>query len=169
MREPLQPPDGNSNRHIHYIEIRHPAYPRSEPPLLRLAAVENDDQDVAVLDHNVALLACGIITGNTWATGYLATQTGDKNYAKVHLSPNGMLHDAEYFYFIYDHSPDCERPYRMSDEFKLITDPSEQISTTSSYHSITGDFRTGTSQLSFKRLLYLEDQACLVSVEKPLL
>ncbi|KAM0272853.1 hypothetical protein ACHAQH_008567 [Verticillium albo-atrum] len=67
---PLEPPPTTDGSEPSYIDIRHPAYPDSEPPLLRFAAIDGVDKDG--VDVDIALVACGIITGNTWHSGYIA-------------------------------------------------------------------------------------------------
>ncbi|KAH8672172.1 hypothetical protein BGZ61DRAFT_536831 [Ilyonectria robusta] len=68
IRPPLDPPPNTTDAgEPSYVDIRHPKYPDSEPALLRFAAIDGDDGDG--VDFEVALVACGIITGNTWHSG----------------------------------------------------------------------------------------------------
>lgn len=94
---PFTPPLTDSSPKYHII-IRHPAYPDTERPLLRLAALDGDDGDG--LNYDFALVACGSFTGNTWSTGYLATKDAEENFSRVERPANGILKGSAYYYML---------------------------------------------------------------------
>jgi len=71
IRQALAVPEAD-DASVRLIEIRHPAYPDTNPALLRLNAVDNGG-----IDYDTAFVACGIVTGNTWSRAWLATRDAD--------------------------------------------------------------------------------------------
>lgn len=93
-----------------YITIRHPAYPSTAPPLLQFRAVDRTwegKKPVHAFDHDTALIACGIVTGNTWPNGYLGLKIRRNNtYLKLIETRGEVLRThEEYYYFINDRTP----------------------------------------------------------------
>ncbi|KAH7132824.1 hypothetical protein EDB81DRAFT_659702 [Dactylonectria macrodidyma] len=111
VRPPLEPPPTNTDAagEPGYVDIRHPEYPDGEPPLLRFAAIDGDDGDG--VDLEVALVACGIITGNTWHTGYIAEMDdAGGTYIKVDQYTTDLLRQPTYYYFVDSQRPDYKYP-----------------------------------------------------------
>lgn len=102
---PFAPPLADTTP-IRYITIRHPAYPDTEQPLLQLAAIDGG-HDRRGLDHNFALVACGIVTGNNWQTGCLATKNGDQEFLAIDCEANDILLECTYYYLLSDHDSSC--------------------------------------------------------------
>lgn len=98
VRPPLDPPPNTDAGEPGYVDIRHPAYPDSKPALLHFAAIDGDDGDG--VDFEVALVACRIITGNTWHSGYIAEMDTGGKYVKVDRSTTDILRGRTYYYFI---------------------------------------------------------------------
>lgn len=99
----------NSRKHIttkSQTDFRHPAYPKTDPPLLRLDAFEGDHQDG--LNYHLALWACGIVTGNTWPHGRLATKADVGGFITVNQPEDGVLRRETYYYLIGEHPPTCK-------------------------------------------------------------
>ena len=105
VRPPVEPPPNTDNGEPGYIDFRHPAYPDSEAALLRFAAIDGDDGDG--VDFEVALVACGIITGNTWYSGYIAEMDPEGRYVKVDRSTTDVLRRRTYYYFVDEQRPGC--------------------------------------------------------------
>ncbi|KAK7212525.1 hypothetical protein V2G26_019703 [Clonostachys chloroleuca] len=99
-----------------YIVIRHPAYPATAPPLLQFRAVDRTWEGVKAVhafDHDTALIACGIVTGNTWPNGYIGLKIPRRNvYLKLMATKGEVLRThEEYYYFVGDRtSPDYKYP-----------------------------------------------------------
>ncbi|CAH0023391.1 unnamed protein product [Clonostachys rhizophaga] len=90
-----------------YIVIRHPAYPTTAPPLLQFRAVDRTWEGVKAVpayDHDTALIACGIVTGNTWPNGYIGLKIPKRNlYVKLMATKGEVLRThEEYYYFVSD-------------------------------------------------------------------
>ncbi|MCJ1251010.1 hypothetical protein MMC30_008241 [Trapelia coarctata] len=87
--------DTISIRPNHRIRFRHPGY-RDYNVLLDLAAADHPEGG---LDYNTALVACGIVTGNTWGGWFTETVDG------VRVEPEGhkILRKQDYFF----HSPNA--------------------------------------------------------------
>jgi hypothetical protein len=93
-----------------YIFIRHPAYPTTAPPLLQFRAVDRTWEGVKAVhafDHDTALIACGIVTGNTWSNGYIGLKLPNRNlYVKLRPERGEVLRThEEYYYFVNDRTP----------------------------------------------------------------
>ncbi|KAL6354002.1 hypothetical protein LRP88_12633 [Fusarium phalaenopsidis] len=108
VRPPLEPPPDTDTGEPNYVDIRHPAYPDSEPALLRFAAIDGDDGDG--VDFEVALVACGIITGNTWHSGYIAEMDAGGEYVKIDRSTTDVLRGRTYYYFVDEQPPGYKYP-----------------------------------------------------------
>ncbi|KAL6366232.1 hypothetical protein LRP88_00077 [Fusarium phalaenopsidis] len=102
---PLDPPSRNGPQMSPVIMFRHPAYPRD---LLRLSPVDGPQHDG--VDYDCALISCGIVTGNTWATGWLATMGVGSQFVRVERPADGILREQKYYYFIDDHEPSYKYP-----------------------------------------------------------
>jgi hypothetical protein len=109
IKPPLDPP-AISDRCRRSIDIRHPAYPPGERPLLTFGAFDGGDNGDG-LDFDFALIASGIVTNNTWPSGYLAQKEqgqGQTRFVKVDRPLNNILCGEEYYYFVDgQHAPDC--------------------------------------------------------------
>ncbi|KAG9250630.1 uncharacterized protein F5Z01DRAFT_349628 [Emericellopsis atlantica] len=108
VRPPLEPPPNTDTGDPGYIDFRHPAYPDSEAALLRFAAIDGDHGDG--VDFEVALVACGIITGNTWHCGYIAEMDTGGGYVKVDKSTTDVLRRRTYYYFVDEQRPGYKYP-----------------------------------------------------------
>lgn len=75
------------------IDIRHPAYPDTNPALLRFNAVDDGG-----IDYDTAFLACCIITGNTWSRGWLAHRETEGQFQRVDRLTDGVLRDSVYYF-----------------------------------------------------------------------
>ncbi|CAG9986406.1 unnamed protein product [Clonostachys byssicola] len=99
-----------------YIAIRHPAYPATAPPLLQFRAVDRTwegKKAVHAFDHDTALIACGIVTGNTWPTGFIGLKIPRRNiYLKLMATKGEVLRThEEYYYFVSNRTgPDYKYP-----------------------------------------------------------
>jgi len=91
IRQALPAPEAD-DASLRRIDIRHPAYPDTNPALLRLNAV--DDGGV---DYDIAFVACCIVTGNTWARAWLATRDADGRLQRAARPPDGVLREATYY------------------------------------------------------------------------
>lgn len=94
--------DGDSSKVVH---IRHPAYPDTEPDLLRFNALDGDG-----IQYDIAFTSCCIVTGNTFSTGWLAIRVlsddGDgPHFHRVGRPDDGILHDLQYYFCIGEHDP----------------------------------------------------------------
>ncbi|KAI9899675.1 hypothetical protein N3K66_006136 [Trichothecium roseum] len=105
---PHEPPSNRVLNTVHGIDFRHPAYPESEQPLLRLRGVDGASQ--GGVDYHTALIACGIITDNTWPEGWLAVKNGDGSFSAIDRPDDGILRDMKYFYFVGQHEPTFKYP-----------------------------------------------------------
>lgn len=77
------------------VRIRHSDYSTAENTLLYLRALDDGG-----LDYDTALVACGIVTGNT-STGFFMTPgtgTGAQGLERVSRSDDGVLRGSEYFF-----------------------------------------------------------------------
>jgi len=109
LRPPLSPPTSRGGT-IRYrlVEFRHPAYPDTFQPLLRLGAIDNDRNEKPGVDYDVAFLACCIITGNTWHTGWLACKDAAGSLQEMHRPDDGILTGGTYYFCL-----DRQNPSRM--------------------------------------------------------
>jgi hypothetical protein len=129
------------------VRFRHPAYPESEPELLRLNAVDGpgDDGDGRRdgIDYDTAFIACCIVAGNTWGGGWLVERTAEGSFSRMQRPPDGILRGQVYYFLLGDHGPECRHfkllqlheadPRADSDGFRL------QTSIRSTHPSIIGD------------------------------
>ncbi|TLS21104.1 uncharacterized protein PpBr36_10489 [Pyricularia pennisetigena] len=96
-REALPPPVLPVNCNLgKVVQFRHPAYPDSAPPLLRLGAIDGHDWDG--LDFDVATTACSIVTTVDWSQGVMAIRTQDGSFSAVERPEDGLLRDRLYFW-----------------------------------------------------------------------
>ncbi|EGX94203.1 hypothetical protein CCM_02474 [Cordyceps militaris CM01] len=107
---PFAPPLADATP-IRLTSIRHPAYPDTELPLLRLAAIDGESHG---LDHQFALTVCGILTGNSWTTGYLATKNADGTFLRIERQANDILLDSTYYYLLSTHDSSYKYPVTLS-------------------------------------------------------
>lgn len=105
----LPPPRAGPLEGVPLIEFRHPAYPDAEKPLLRLEGVDGGDR--RGLEYETALLACGIVTGNTWPNGWLATKDQAGAFVAIDRPQDSILREVRYYYFVGQHEPHCENPF----------------------------------------------------------
>ncbi|SPJ74762.1 uncharacterized protein FTOL_04493 [Fusarium torulosum] len=105
---PLDSPCPGGQRNNHVISFRHPAYPRTERELLRFNALDGLDKDG--FDFDLALISCGIVTGNTWKTGWLATSDDLEQFVRVERPDDNILRSQTYYYFVGDHEPTYQYP-----------------------------------------------------------
>lgn len=107
---PLQRSDDDIDNNSRLIHFRHPAYPDTEPDLLCLSALDGGDG----IDYDLALTSCCIITGNTFATGWLATRvsSGDGDgdgdgplFHRVGRPGDGILRHRQYHFCIGEQDP----------------------------------------------------------------
>lgn len=96
-------PGGRRNNHV--ISFRHLAYPRIERELLCFNALDGLDNDG--FDFDLALILCGIVTGNTWKTGWLVMSDDLKQFVRVERPDDSILRSQMYYYFVGDHEPIC--------------------------------------------------------------
>ncbi|ATY64766.1 hypothetical protein A9K55_005104 [Cordyceps militaris] len=85
----------------------HPAYSETDRELLRFSSTDGPTKDG--LDYEFALICCGIVTGNTWASGWIAVLQ-DEQYSRVNRPANGVLRGSTYYYFVGDHAPTHKYP-----------------------------------------------------------
>ena len=142
---PLDPPSRNGPQMSPVIMFRHPAYPRD---LLRLSPVDGPQHDG--VDYDCALISCGIVTGNTWATGWLATMGVDSQFVRVERPADGILREQKYYYFIGDHEPSCMSS--LASIFECLSSLVVQTCIPSSLHFTTGVSHTTRFQ-TFGRTL----------------
>ncbi|GAB1311800.1 hypothetical protein MFIFM68171_02010 [Madurella fahalii] len=95
--------DASSSKMTHF---RHPAYPDTEPDLLRLSALDDGDG----IQYDIALTSCCIVTGNTFATGWLATRVSSSDgngphFHRVGRPDDGILRDRKYYFCVGEHDP----------------------------------------------------------------
>jgi hypothetical protein len=93
--KPLRtPPLGHGGR-VPTLVVRHPHYPDCNT-LVKLPALDEGD----TVDYNVALIICGIISDNSWSTGWFARSADGSNVCErgVPLVAAG----GDVFYFVND-------------------------------------------------------------------
>ncbi|KAL8876291.1 MAG: hypothetical protein Q9198_005488 [Flavoplaca austrocitrina] len=90
------PPLGYCGR-VPTLIVRHPHY-RYYNTLLKLPALDEG----GAVDYNVALLICGIITDNSWETGWFARSADGSNMCK--RGAPLVAADGDVFYFVNDRS-----------------------------------------------------------------
>ncbi|KAH6634763.1 hypothetical protein B0J18DRAFT_30163 [Chaetomium sp. MPI-SDFR-AT-0129] len=103
---PPRPGDGNlSSKLVHF---RHSAYSDCEPDLLCLSALDGDGSGDGI-DYDLALTSCCIVTGNTFATGWLAVRVSSGNgdgtgdgplFHRVDRPGDGILRRVEYHFCV---------------------------------------------------------------------
>lgn len=85
-----------------FVSIYHAGYRWHDSvlPLLQFNAVDCSGTDAAVasIDYHVAVVACGIIAGNTWDTGWLALSAPGGGLVRVERPEDGVLRAGDYFY-----------------------------------------------------------------------
>ncbi|KLU90702.1 hypothetical protein MAPG_10554 [Magnaporthiopsis poae ATCC 64411] len=99
-KRPLTPPrvtDSDRFDSSCFIKIFHPAY-RQTVELLRLGAFEPGGG----IDFDFALTACGIVTGNTFADGWLAKKSSSGAFERIARPDDGVLRDRAVFYCVGD-------------------------------------------------------------------
>ncbi|KAH6617065.1 hypothetical protein F5144DRAFT_381999 [Chaetomium tenue] len=120
LKPGFNPPSiDNSCRLVHF---RHPAYPDTEPDLLRLGALDrgnengdgdgdgNGDGNGNGIQYDFALASCCVVTGNTFANGWLATRVLPGNgqnplFHRVSRPEDGILRDGEYHFCVGEEDP----------------------------------------------------------------
>ncbi|KAK1762450.1 hypothetical protein QBC33DRAFT_461377 [Phialemonium atrogriseum] len=88
------------------IKFRHPAYPDSAPDLLCLSAVDGDDG----VDYDIALLACCIVTGNTWRDISFAVKVNSHAVSHVSRPANGVLRGRVFYFRLKGYEPNEKYP-----------------------------------------------------------
>ncbi|KAL7624887.1 hypothetical protein AAE478_004101 [Parahypoxylon ruwenzoriense] len=86
------------------IRFLHPGYPGYPAPLnvlLRLPRVDRTSTGTFGVHYRTALIACQIIGNNAFDTGRLALD--DKGQRLVHGSPDGILEESVYYFFVDDY------------------------------------------------------------------
>ena len=73
--------------------MRHPHYPNYNT-LVKLPALDGD-----TVDYNVALIICGIISDNSWSTGWFARSNDGSNVCEQGVP---LAADSDVFYFVDD-------------------------------------------------------------------
>ncbi|KAL8281668.1 hypothetical protein RB600_005210 [Gaeumannomyces tritici] len=108
----FQPPGDGAPPEIDFrstvVVFRHPAYPNAAPPLLELGAWDEDEDGNNGLDYDTALVACGIIANNAFASGRLAVKN-DGAFQTVLRPPNNLLRAATYYFCIGDNDPSSNK------------------------------------------------------------
>lgn len=98
-KSPLTPPrvtDSDRYDSSCIIRIFHPAYPQTVP-LLQLGAFEPGGG----IDFDFALTACCIVTGNTFAVGWLAKKVSGA-FERIARPDDGILRDRAVFFCVGD-------------------------------------------------------------------
>ncbi|KAH6867387.1 hypothetical protein B0T10DRAFT_502438 [Thelonectria olida] len=109
--QPFTPPStslGSPSTDIRCISFRHPAYPEYAPELLHLTAVDGENRDG--IDYLTALVACCIVTGNMWHTGWLATKDTAGAFARVDRPEDGILRGDTYYFRLGEHDTAFKYP-----------------------------------------------------------
>ena len=108
-------------RRTRFVRILHPDYSETENTLLCLCALDNDG-----IDYDTALVACGIVTGNTF-TGFFATrEAGAQGFERVTRPDDGILRGSEYFFQLPDDAA-WGRPYPVAPRFEDWTFPHDAM------------------------------------------
>ncbi|KAK3349540.1 hypothetical protein B0T25DRAFT_504734 [Lasiosphaeria hispida] len=103
------------------VRIRHPDYSAAENTLLCLRALDDGG-----IDYDTALIACGIVTGNT-STGFFATRdAGAQGFERVSRPDDGILRGSEYFFQLPEDDV-RERPYPVVPRFEDWTFPHDAM------------------------------------------
>jgi hypothetical protein len=108
---------------LRVIRILHPDYSAAENTLLHLRAVDDDG-----IDYDTALVACGIITGNT-TTGFFATRRpgpGALGFDRVARPSDSILRGSKYLFQLPDEDVP-ERPYPAVSRFDDWTFPHDAL------------------------------------------
>jgi len=110
IRSPLPPPATPAavTTGVRCVKFRHPAYPDTQPELLRLIALDGDDNEG--VDYDTALLSCGIVTGNLWGDGWLAAKDAEGAFRPIDSPADGILRDEVYYFCLHGHEPDEKYP-----------------------------------------------------------
>ncbi|KAF4415721.1 hypothetical protein FACUT_13173 [Fusarium acutatum] len=61
-------------------------------------------------DFDLALISCGIVTGNTWKTGWLVTSDDLEQFVWVERPDDNILRSRTYYYFVGDYEPIYKYP-----------------------------------------------------------
>jgi len=85
------PPFGHGSR-VPTLIVRHPHYSNYNT-LVKLPALDEGD----TVDYNVALIICGIISDNSWSTGWFARSKDGNNVCEKDLL---LAADGDVFYFV---------------------------------------------------------------------
>lgn len=93
------PPLGYTGR-VPTLLVRHPHY-RDYNTLLKLPALDEGD----TVHYNVALIICGIISDNSWETGWFARASDGSSVCEPDVPLAAS--DGDVFYFVND--PSCKR------------------------------------------------------------
>lgn len=109
---PLAPPPQTQLHVARPISFRHPAYSPTERDLLRFPPINGPKRDG--VDYNLALISCGIVTGNTWPDGWLARKGDDGNFSLAERPEDGILREEEYYYFAGKQEPACIYPLHFT-------------------------------------------------------
>jgi len=113
FRQPLTPPASRDAAiDVQRIRFRHPAYPESTPDLLQLCAVDGYGSDAdGGIDYDTAFVACCLVTGNTWRTGWLALKeigADGATFRRVGRPDDAILREPVYYFCLGDSDP-CGR------------------------------------------------------------
>ena len=96
------PPLGREGR-VPTLLVRHPHYSNYNT-LVKLPALDEGN----TVDYNVALIICGIISDNSWSTGWFARSKDGSNACEKRLP---LAADCDVFYFV--GSETCELASRL--------------------------------------------------------
>lgn len=94
--QPAQPEDAASNNPNLSIKFRHPGYADDFDQNILLDLHPFDDARGG-LQYGVAFLACAIVAGNSWKTGYF---TETRNGSRLEYDWDRLLMGKEYYYWI---------------------------------------------------------------------
>ncbi|KAK4241904.1 hypothetical protein C8A03DRAFT_40738 [Achaetomium macrosporum] len=91
---------------------------RHGPDLLCLSALDGGNG----IEYDIALTSCCIVTGNTFATGWLATRVtpgdgGGPHFHRVGGPDDGILRDREYHFCVGEHDPVTCKQYPVVRSF----------------------------------------------------
>ncbi|KAL8366382.1 hypothetical protein RB595_004923 [Gaeumannomyces hyphopodioides] len=111
MKPIFRPPSDGTLSEIDFsatfVEFRHPAYPDASPPLLRLGAWDENEDGNSGFDYDTALVACGIIANNAFASGRLAIKS-DGAFHDVARPADNLLR-APIYYCVGDDDPSTNK------------------------------------------------------------
>lgn len=103
---------------LRLVSFRHAGYRwrDSNLPLLQLNAADGGGDGGDGVDYDVALVACGIVAGNTWATGWLALPGAGDALARIERPEDGVLRAHSYFYCAQEDADGLASPPLFPDE-----------------------------------------------------